>query len=266
MKEKGVIGFDLEIAEPFPEEGWDREKRLGVSCAATYSDDEAYQRAFYPALDNGRYGDKMSEEEIKNMLRVLLAFEGDGNHIVTWNGLGFDFLVLYLETEDAMFRKLIRKMAMRHIDPFFAMFCDKGHGVGLQKAAEGLGVTGKLEGMHGSLAPLMWNAEFPILSPNDAAEISAMGLSRGSREAQDLCIEYVVQDAKATYDVYKSLVVKGAFYWTTRSGHRSKYPWVPRKKYNRILTCEEANTTPEPNTSWMDEPRSRSEYVGWALA
>jgi len=266
MKEMGVIGFDLEIAEPFPNEGWDRKAPLGVSCAATYSENPKYQRIFYPALDGDRYKDRMSEEEVKDMLRVLLSFEGEDNHIVTWNGLGFDFLVLYLETEDPMFRKLIRKMAMRHIDPYFAMFCDKGYGIGLQKAAESLGLSGKLEGMHGSLAPLMWNAEFEILSPEDASEISAMGLTRGSKEAQDLCIKYVVQDARTTYDVYNGIFIKGAFYWITRSGSMSRYPWVPRKKYNRLLTCEEANQTPEPNTSWMDSPRPRSDVIGWIFA
>jgi len=44
----GIIGFDLEIARPFPEDGWNRESSLGISCAATYSLDPNDIRVYHP--------------------------------------------------------------------------------------------------------------------------------------------------------------------------------------------------------------------------
>ncbi len=260
-----IIGFDLEIAEPFPEGGWNRQTKLGVSCAAAYSTNAKYYKMYYPAMSGGRYGDRMSEEEVTDMVGDLLLLESQGNHIVAWNGLGFDFLVLALELSDPGHIDAIRKMALRHIDPFFNMFCDKGFGIGLQKASEGLGVAGKLKGMHGSIAPLMWNNDFPATSQEEVERILATGLRRGSKEAQDLCLKYVMQDSKATHDVYQALLTARELYWITGRGTRAKRPWYPRITDGRLMTCKEANATPEPDVRWMDSPRPRSEFIGWAL-
>ena len=258
------VGFDLEIAEPFPEGGWDKRSSLGISCAAIYGESTM---AFFPAPHNSeRLPDRMSAFEARLMVDELLNAERRGAQIVTWNGLGFDFLVLAIECQNESYAQLVREMALRHIDPFFNMFCDMGYGIGLQTAANALNVHGKLEGMHGSLAPLMWNASFPA-TDEETAEMAATGFERGSIGAQNLCIEYVEQDAKATYDVYMALAETHNLYWTTRAGKRSRYPWRPRKLFGRLLTCSEASMTEEPNTSWMTdrEPPKRSEYIGWAL-
>jgi hypothetical protein len=258
-----IIGFDLEIAEPFPEDRWDYKAKLGISCAAVYSTNAKYHKPYYPKISGGRYGDRMSEEEVMDMVGDLLLFESQGNYIVTWNGLGFDFLVLALELSDPRHVESVKQMAIRHIDPFFNMFCDRGFGIGLQKAAEGLGVGGKLGGMHGSIAPLMWNADFPASSQDEAEKVIGTGLRRGSKEAQDLCIKYVIQDAKATHDIYQALLSSGEMYWITGSGRRSSKPWYPRIKNGRLYTCHEANALPEPDTSWMDSPWPRSKFTGW---
>ena len=255
------VGFDLEIAEPFPESGWNKESSLGISCAAMYGE---YNVEFFPARHGERLPDRMSPFEVRMMIDNLLEVESFGAQIVTWNGLGFDFLVLAIECQDEYYKGIVRDMALRHIDPFFNMFCDKGFGIGLQTAANALGVKGKLEGMHGSLAPLMWNASFPA-TDEETAEMATTGFERGSIGAQELCIEYVVQDAKATYDVYMALMEIHNLHWITRAGKTSRYPWRPRKLFGRLLTCAEANETEEPKTDWMDEPRPRSEYIGWAL-
>ena len=200
------------------------------------------------------------------MIDELLNAERRGAQIVTWNGLGFDFLVLEIECEDEYYKHIVRSMALRHIDPFFNMFCDMGYGIGLQTAADALNIHGKLEGMHGSLAPLMWNASFPA-TDEETAEMAATGFERGSLDAQELCIKYVEQDAKATYDIYMALAEIDGMHWTTRAGKRSYKPWRPQKRDGVLLTCSEANLTPEPYTGWMTDrvPPKRSEYIGWAL-
>ena len=255
------VGFDLEIAEPFPEGGWDKKSSLGISCAAVYGE---CTRAFYPAPDGDRLHDRMSPLEVEMMIDELLNVVRRGAQIVTWNGLGFDFLVLAIECQDEYYRRLVRKMALEHIDPFFNMFCDIGYGIGLQTAANALNVHGKLEGMHGSLAPLMWNSKFPATDEETAA-MATTGYERGSLDAQRLCIDYVQQDAKATYDIYMALAAVDRLYWTTRAGRRSYKPWYPQKRDGVLFTCKESNQTPEPDTSWMDRPALRSEHIGWAL-
>jgi len=257
------VGFDLEIAEPFPEGGWDKESLLGISCAAIHDGKET--EPFFPKMNGGKYGDRMSPEEVRHMVDVLLGHVDDGKYIVTWNGMGFDFLVLALECQDEGYFNTVGAMALNHIDPFFNMFCDMGYGIGLQTMANALGVEGKLEGMHGSLAPLMWNASFPA-TQEDEADMMRTGRTRGTLDAQNLCIFYVEQDSVATYDIYARLRGTQYIYWTTRAGRRSRRPWSPRGNSDRLLTCLEANVLELPDTSWMTGDRStRQDFIGWAL-
>ena len=194
-------------------------------------------------------------------------------YIVTWNGLGFDFLVLAIESRDFEYKKKVANLALGSIDPFFNMFCDKGFGIGLQKMSQALGIKGKLEGMHGSLAPYMWTGNPAGISPEALEEVEHFLAEAGSIEAQEICLDYVKQDAKATYDVYRALARERHVHWTTQKGTTSKTPWTPRHLHpwtpgdpqDRLLVCDESLKVREPNTSWMDNPRSRSEFMGWTL-
>lgn len=253
----GFIGFDLEIAYPFPEDGWDKASPLGISCASAYGSYPDDARVFTPNRKDGRYADMMTSAEVCDMIDELILMN---KMIVTWNGLGFDFLLMAIECVDEDYRRKVANIALNSIDPFFNMVCDLGYGIGLSKMAAALDVQGKLEGMHGSLAPYVWTGISG--APED---LSSLGVVPGTLEAQELCIEYVKQDAKATYDIYDALLAKGYVYWTTSKGSRSRYPWKPKTNIDRLLTVLEANSTPKPNTSWMDSPRTRSEYIGWAL-
>ena len=259
-----IVGFDLEIARPFPEDGWDRESSLGISCAATYGLDPNDIRVYHPSLNNGAYADEMNPERVRAMIDELVRISGE-KYIVTWNGMGFDFLVLAIESRDFKYKQKVANLALGHIDPFFSMFCDKGYGIGLQKMSEALNVRGKLEGMHGSLAPYMWTGNETGVIPEMAMEIEKFNVDPGSMEAQEICLDYVKQDARATYDIYQGLFDVGSVYWKTRKGTMSRYPWTPKRVNDRLYTCAESLKTREPNTSWMDEPRSRSEYMGWTL-
>jgi len=261
----GIIGFDLEIARPFPEDGWNRESSLGISCAATYSLDPNDIRVYHPSFNGETYADEMSPERVQAMIDELVRMSGE-KYIVTWNGLGFDFLVLAIESRDFKYKQKVANLALAHIDPFFNMFCDKGYGIGLQKMSEALNIRGKLEGMHGSLAPYMWTGNPTGITEDDINGVANIfGVEAGSMESQELCIDYVKQDARATYDIYQGLFDVGSVYWKTRKGTMSRYPWTPKRVNDRLYTCAESLKTREPNTSWMDEPRSRSEYMGWTL-
>ena len=43
-----------------------------------------------------------------------------------------------------------RALAVAHVDLMFHVFCQLGHGVGLDAAAKGMGLAGKTKGMNGA--------------------------------------------------------------------------------------------------------------------
>ena len=78
--------------------------------------------------------------------------------------------------------------------------------IGIETAGKGLDVGAKTEGMHGDLAPVLW-CGWPDWADDELrALIEALGVEPGTREAQDLCLEYVAQDAKLTADVYSAIL------------------------------------------------------------
>lgn len=296
-----VVAFDIEIAEPFDEEP----KRYGISCASTLTSDG---ELFLWHGDAGLFGydenypnpDRMNPYEVSELAQYLLKMQESGYNIVTWNGLSFDFKVLAEEVEDEEWADEIQRMAINSIDPGFQMACEKGYMIGLNAAAEGLGVGGKTEGMHGDLAPLLWNG----LNGNETEEqvngIKSLNVVPATKEAQDLCLEYVGQDSQITLDIYLKLVEQGFMYWLTKRGTISFYPYRPSFYSNgniispcetiigtgkwkksivtndeykslletnqerRLLKVHECFDLPQPDTGWMDrKPKERTEFLDW---
>lgn len=239
------VAFDLEITREIPAgtDDWSSLRPFGISCATTVtSDGEA--RTWHGALQpTGLWASQMSPADCQELVEYLALMQSVGFRIVTVNGLGFDFDVLAEECQDARSARMCQQLALEHTDIGFAMLCQKGFMVGLDAMARGLGVGGKLEGMSGALAPVMW------------AE---------SRESQEKVLEYVAQDARATADVYEALLTAGYMFWTTRRGTQSRYPWRPILDGDQhILSVREALDLPEPDVSWMDDPWPRSKFYSW---
>lgn len=269
-----VIAFDLEIAKPVIEGvKWAEQRPLGISCAATLT--SAGRSQLWRGMEHhGRYEDKMGPEQVRSLVLYLEERVKEGYIIITWNGLGFDFDVLAEECDSRSWAQRVADMAMgAHIDPGFQMVCERGFMIGLETAANALKVGGKTEGMHGDLAPLLWSGDLSTASIEQKENIMALLDGRieeaGSREAQDLCLEYVGQDVKATMDVYKALVEQKEVWWVTAKGSICRYPWKPIIKedpYERLLTVQEALRVDEPDTSWMTDPRPRSSFFEWVKA
>lgn len=262
------VAFDLEIAKPIVDgSNWIDQRPLGISCASAYTSDGRLQ--LWPnGLDpEGVYPDCMSPGKVRSIVRYLETKVNDGYYIVTWNGLGFDFDVLAEECDSASWGRRVADLAMgQHIDPGFEMVCQKGYMVGLQKAAESLEVAGKTAGMHGDLAPLLWTGDLTTMT-NDQKQaiIDLVGGTAhvGNRKAQELCLEYVGQDSKATMAVYQGLAQQKELWWVTNKGTICRYPWRPRMKGDRLLTVEEAMRLDIPDTSWMSDPRPRHTFYDW---
>jgi len=109
------------------------------------------------------------------------------------------------------------------------------YGVSLDAAARGMGVDGKPKGMSGDLAPVLW--------------------AEGPREE---VFRYVARDARTRLTLMTACEALGAFRQLARSGKRRSMA-LPEG----WLTVELAQGLPLPDTSWMDEPWSRTKFTGW---
>lgn len=232
--------FDLEISTEIPEgtDDWRVLRPLGISCAATLTNDGDLKVWHGSEIHGGRLAAKMSPLQCQEMAQYLVEMQSSGYPVVTFNGLGFDFDVLAEEVQDLVTFDNLRALALAHIDIAFAMLCEKGYMCGLDAAAKGMRLSGKTEGMSGSLAPVMW----------------AQG-----RAEQDKVLEYVAQDVRTTAEVYEAILKNHGLRWITKRGYPTKSPW----RTGEILTVAEACQTPLPDTSWMDAAWPRSKFLGW---
>ncbi len=228
------LAFDIEIARPIPEGAadWTRYRPFGSACAATLAASEQ-PKLWYGQDPDGNYQERMSPDQLAGLVDHLASAQAAGFTILTWNGLGFDFDVL---AEESGQRQVCQELAWSHVDMMFHFFCLSGFALGLDTAAQGMGLSGKTPGMHGALAPQYWQQ---------------------GRYQQVL--EYVAQDARTTLDLAHAVERTGRLRWRNSRG-RPQFRDFP----DGWLTAGEANRLPLPDVSWMRNPWSREKFTGWA--
>ena len=227
------MAFDLEIARPLPEGGgeWKSIRPLGITCAATLGGDDE-MTLFSAMAPDGGYADRMSAEEVNLIVDHLVEATEAGFTLLTWNGLGFDFDIL---AEESGRQADCARLALEHVDMMFHLFCLRGHGLALDKAAHGMGLPGKLPGMNGELAPQYWK-----------------------EGKQGLVLDYVSQDARTTLAVAGAVEARRALRWISMSGNeqflRMPDGWYPVNK---------ALELPLPITTRMRNPWTRAKFTDW---
>lgn len=228
-----LIGFDIEISKPFPDgEGdWKIHRPLGISCAATIAAGES-ARLWYGRTPGADYAAQMSPGEVQELVRYLQSQVEAGGRILTWNGLGFDFDIL---AEESGMGAECASLALGHVDMMFHVFCLKGFPLGLDKAAQGMGLAGKTPGITGDMVPGMWQA---------------------GRYVQVL--EYVQQDVQTLLDLWFKVDGLRQLKWFSNRGYPQRLD-LPRG----WLTVEQADKLPSPDTSWMSNPWPRTKFTGW---
>ena len=228
-----MLAFDIEIAKELPDDldDFKANRPLGISCAAALTG-EGDSTEWYGGKRDGKYAEKMTETEVIEMVNALWDMVQAGHQIYTWNGLGFDFDILFEESGGDERCKL---MARSHVDMMFHFFCIKGYAISLDKAARGMGLEGKTEGMDGALAPKMWQQ---------------------GKFAQIL--DYVAQDVRVTLSLARQCDLEKQVRWMSNRGRSQVCPlpvgWLP---VDQVLKL------PEPDTSWMSTPWPRSKFTGW---
>jgi len=225
------IAFDLETEE-FT--GFGDLANVGITCAAAVSDDGESQ-LWYGGKDAGQFNEKMAQNEVIEIVDYLWRKMNDGYQIATWNGLSFDFQIVYGQSGgDAR----VKEIAMKHVDMMFHFFCIKGFAISLEKTAQGMDIEGKPEGMDGTLAPGMWKA--------------------GQYQK---VLAYVAQDAQVTRELAQQCARLKEVRWVSKRG-------IPNKVALPAgwLSVEEALGLPEPDTSWMDNPWERTRFTRWMVS
>lgn len=240
---QGLIALDLETSELIADMSrWQDYRPLDISCAATVDTNGREEVWHGPEQEDGTLAQAMDSKQVGKLVHRLWSAASEGYLVITWNGLAFDFCALADNAPNAKARRACEVLALRqHIDIAFAMLCSRGYMIGLEAAARGLRVPGKIEGMSGKLAVEAW----------------AQG-----REGQERVLAYVRQDAQATLDIYQAIMHLGYLPWTSRSGRRQS--WSPERTQNRLYTVQEATELPEPDTSWMGQPRTRQDCYTWS--
>jgi len=227
------LAFDIEITNPIPEgsEDWKAARPLGISCAATLTV-EGELKHWYGKKAGSGYAARMSREEAAGLVSYLEEQVKSGYTILTWNGLGFDFDIL---AEESGCLSACKRLAMEHVDMMFHVFCARGYGLGLDKAARGMGLPGKTTGMDGSMAPMLWKkGEFQKV------------------------LDYVAQDVRTTLDMARVVDKNRTLRWVSNSGYPASLP-LP----NGWLTVRSALELPEPDNSRLRNPWKRGKFTGW---
>ena len=235
-RRRDYVAFDLEIARIIPDgvDDWDPYRPFGITCAATMGKD-GVPRLWHGSTPEGGLADRMSAEEVCELVKFLADQVEAGKTILTWNGAGFDFSVL---AEESGMHEDCRRLASRHVDMMFHFFCLKGFAIGLDKAAKGMALKGKMPGIDGALAPRLWQ--------------------EGKRQE---VLQYVAQDVISTMGVCKAVESKKMLQWTTSKGTSQILPFT-----KGWLLVEEAACLPAPDTTWMRNPWPRSKFTGWMEA
>ncbi len=231
-----VIAFDLEIVKDLVDANkWKEERPLGISCAAALWDDQPLSQLWFHKEGDKPISGVMTEEELEPVVNGFMYWVENGSSIVTWNGLGFDFDVL--AEESGMYDEC-KELALNHIDMMFHFFCIKGFPVGLDNAAKGLGLGGKMAGMTGAKAPELWRSD----KLSDRLKV----------------LRYVHQDVVSTLEVYEKTVELNALTWITKKGKYSTQPLGAGWR-----TVKECLDFPTPDNSWMDTPLNREDFYSW---
>jgi len=230
---KKMLAFDIEIAKELPDDFDDFKayRPLGISCAAALNDGDELT-TWYGGKQRGDFAGRMTETEVIEMVDYLWSMFQKGYQIYTWNGLGFDFDILF---EESGADERCKQMARSHVDMMFHFFCIKGYAISLDKAAKGMGLEGKTAGMDGALAPKMWR--------------------QGEHEQ---VLRYVAQDVRATLGIAQLCNQKKYVHWISNRG-REQTCFLP----NGWLPVDQALALQEPDTSWMSTPWPRSKFTSW---
>lgn len=239
------ISFDLEISKEIPdgETDWKAHRPLGISCAAVaFRPGRTIETHTWNGLEDGRITSQMSRAECVRVVQMLQEWVIDGYTIVTWNGASFDFSIL---AEESGCYGECANLMLGHVDMMALVVAQKGHFLGLQRAAEGMDIKGKLQevrlrdgrihrDMDGAKAPQLWQ--------------------QGEHEA---VLAYLKQDGRVTLELAEAWERTGCMAWLAAGRTKTVH--------SKLFTVRELLTQPPPYYEpWIKDPKSTLSLILWA--
>ena len=234
---RAYLAFDIETAKDVPGEdfNWRPHRPLGISCAATLASDGSEARLWYGKTRDGLPEKRMSRETLEDWLSIYRKWRP----MVLPSSRGMAWpLILTFSAEESGEAASCKECALAHVDMMFHVFCSLGYPVGLDKAAQGMGLPGKPPGMSGIMAPRLW--------------------AQGRFEE---VLAYAAQDVRTALQIAQTCEQRRRLEWITRKGTKSSSPLT-----RGWLTVQEALRLPKPDTSWMSKPMSRGDFTAWTSA
>jgi hypothetical protein len=223
---------------------WKNHRPLGITCAAYYiRNSEGKNAAFlYGTNQYSKPTARMSHTDAAWCVKTLQGKVKEGYTIVGFNSLSFDFDVL---AEESGMYKECAELALNHVDLMFIVVTLRGHFLGLDKAAKGANIQGKLHDvtltdgtkltdMSGGKAPSLWKA----------GEYKAV-------------LDYLADDVRSTLELAEWIKKNQMIRWISERGYEQKI-YVP--KLYTVRECLELNPVlPE----WVTEPVERKSMMEW---
>lgn len=232
-----IVTFDIETTEDMKQ----------ATCAAI-----AVEGMHTITFHSGD-GIPMNEVTLMELLDQLSELHKAGYTITTWNGVGFDFKVLHgmLKGHPSL-QKAVVHLAKQHVDLMYFIFCCMGYPCSQKNALAGTNLQGKVSvvvlkdgsttEISGAQAPMLW----------DAGETAAV-------------LEYLRGDVTTLLELAKAWRRKGVASWLTSKGSKKILEMTINDGQEVPLTVEYCSSLPLPDTSWMTNPKSRRDMVGWMM-
>ena len=116
------LAFDIETAQPFPEDhNWRSIRPMGIACAAACGQGDQRPRAWYNRSPDGEIQPSLTRQQAQSLVNQLTTLTdpeqtSEPYTLLTWNGLGFDLDIL---AEESGMTEQCQQMALNHVDMMF---------------------------------------------------------------------------------------------------------------------------------------------------
>ena len=217
---------------------WKNHRPLGITCAAVYQHVPAHA-LFISSPVRAWVDYQHTPQDIVNGLIDLVH---NGYTIVGFNSLSFDFDVL---AEESGMYKECAELALIHVYLMFIVVTLRGHFLGLDKAAKGANIQGKLhdvtlsngqklDDMSGGKAPGLWKA----------GEYKAV-------------LDYLADDVRSTLELAEWIEKNKMIRWISERGYEQKI-YVPK-----LYTVRECLELDPILPDWVTNPVERKSMMEW---